>query len=257
MLEVPLPFLGAEPMVRHTRLPRPLLTPQARPLAATSPLVHAPWFRRGSPFNDVMLAPQVHTHGPLGLADGPALGDETFDFPAPDGDVHVPVADIHPYMFGSSPLSPLLADAHVPSSLATTCNFTCDPNTASCGGFSEPLDSGACSGVTITQGPAPVDTVCVGSTCIQSQPGSIEVQYALAPPPPPTAPTRGAARPTPAHLVLAAHAMVFGFASATVKMLSGDGKGWQQDFQSDSTDAATTVTPVGGYVLRSAFSHTS
>jgi hypothetical protein len=51
--------------------------------------------------------------------------------------------------------------------------------------------------------------------------------------------------------------MVFGFASATVKMLSGDGKGWQQDFQSDSTDAATTVTPVGGYVLRSAFSHTS
>ena len=79
---------------------------------------------------------------------------------------------------------------------------------------------------------------------------------ALAPPPPPTTPTH-AARPTPAHLVLAAHAMVFGFVSATAKMLSGDGKGWQQDFQSDSTDAATTVTPVGGCVLRSAFSHTS
>ena len=42
--------------------------------------------------------------------------------------------------------------------------------------------------------------------------------------------------------------------SATSKFVSGESKvGWYEDFKVDASDAADTVTPIGGHVLRSAF----
>ena len=134
---------------------------------------------------------------------------------------------------------------------ADTCTITCDPTSASCD-----ILTGACDGVTITHGPAAMDTVCVHSTCVQAPPGSIEVQYALAPPAT-TSTVQDKApsgvRASPAHFALAAHAMVYGCLSATGKLLSGEGKGWSEDFTSDSADAADSVTPIGAHVLRKAF----
>jgi hypothetical protein len=60
-------------------------------------------------------------------------------------------------------------------------------------------------------------------------------------------------RPTPAHLILTAHALTFGFLSATGKLLEGDDASWTKNFASDATEAAETVTPLGGYILKSSF----
>ena len=183
-------------------------------------------------------------------ADGKAItgaikSDEVIDFSGDAGDVTVPVDLIQPATYS------VLASAD-------TCSFTCDPSSASCGGFSEPLGTGACNGVTITEGPAAMDTVCVGSTCVQAEPGSIELQYANAAPiafatveQKPTQPA--VVRPTPAHFMMTAHALTFGVLSATSKLVSGDSKGWSADFKTDSAEAASTITPIGGYVLKSAF----
>lgn len=141
------------------------------------------------------------------------------------------------------------------SSLAAAgCAITCDSASASCG-FVDSANS-ACNGVTITHGPLAMDMVSVGSTHVQAEPGSIEIHYALAPAAALSTvqdKVPSGVRPTPAHLALAAHALVYGCLSATGKLLSGKGKGWGQDFASDSADAADTVTPIGGYVLKKAF----
>ena len=141
------------------------------------------------------------------------------------------------------------------SSLAAAdgCTITCDSASASCG-FVDSANP-ACNGVTITNGPLAMDTVTVGSTTVMAEPGSLEIQWALAPPAvlstvQDKAPS--GVRPSPAHLALAAHAMVYGCLSATGKLLSGEGKGWGEDFTSDSADAADTMTPIGGYVLKKA-----
>jgi len=50
--------------------------------------------------------------------------------------------------------------------------------------------------------------------------------------------------------------MVYGCLSATGKLLSGEGKGWGEDFTSDSAEAADSLTPIvrnGAHVLRNAF----
>ena len=60
-------------------------------------------------------------------------------------------------------------------------------------------------------------------------------------------------RPTPAHLILTAHALTFGLLSATGKLLDGDDANWTKNFTSDATEAAETVTPIGGYILKSSF----
>ena len=65
------------------------------------------------------------------------------------------------------------------------------------------------------------------------------------------APDRGV-RPTPAHFLMTAHALTFGVLSATGKLLQGDEAGWAQNFAKDSTEAADAVTPLGGYILKSA-----
>lgn len=190
---------------------------------------------------------QLVEHDANGMAiTGDIRSTEVFDFSGDAGDVSVPVDQIQPAMYTAM-------------ASADTCNFTCDPTSASCGGFSEPLGTGACSGVTITQGPAAMDTVCVGSTCIQAEPGSIEL-HANAAPIAASAGTQGphlaanaGVRPTPAHFMMTAHALTFGVLSATSKLVSGGSKGWSADFKADSTDAASTITPIGGYVLKSAF----
>jgi len=212
----------------------------------------------------------VQTDGNMQLSeDGKVhLGDEIFDFSGDAGDVHVPVDQIESYMYANGdmqpPISPLLAQTGT-SSLMTapgTCSFIFDPTTASCSGFSEPLGTGGCSGISVGPAAAMQET-CVGSTCIQAEPGSIELQYALAAPcgmttvenkPPAFGDKNNThVRPTPAHFLMTAHAVVFGCISATGKLWNGDGKGWSQDFKMDAKDAADTVTPIGGYVLRSAF----
>eukprot|EP00277_Geminigera_cryophila_P046553 CAMPEP_0173077324 /NCGR_PEP_ID=MMETSP1102-20130122/13140_1 /TAXON_ID=49646 /ORGANISM="Geminigera sp., Strain Caron Lab Isolate" /LENGTH=61 /DNA_ID=CAMNT_0013947753 /DNA_START=326 /DNA_END=511 /DNA_ORIENTATION=+ len=52
---------------------------------------------------------------------------------------------------------------------------------------------------------------------------------------------------------MAAQALAFGALSATGKVFLSDSKGWAQDFKTDSTEAADSVTPVGAYLLKSAF----
>ena len=133
------------------------------------------------------------------------------------------------------------------------CSFTCDRD--GCYNLSDG-GTGACNGISVTQGPAAMETVCVGSSCVQAELVSIELQYALAPPAA-TSTVQDKApsgvRASPAHFALAAHAMVYGCLSATGKLLSGEGKGWSEDFTSDSADAADSVTPIGAHVLRKAF----
>ena len=172
----------------------------------------------GPPLSPLLHETHVPTAGAMQLADTKGevvLGDEVFDFTGNAGDVHVPVDVIKPYMYANDVSTSALA-------AKGTCNFTCDPNTASCGHFSEPLGSGACSGITITQNTA-TESICVGSTCVQAEPGSIELQYAQAPPPlipsdctlsSEQARTKGF-RPTPAHFVMAAHAVLYGCVTAT------------------------------------------
>jgi len=138
------------------------------------------------------------------------------------------------------------------------CSFTCDRD--GCYNFSDG-GTGACNGISVTQGPAAMETVCVGSSCVQAELGSIELQYALTPPAAMSsvqkkAPAGAGVRPSPAHFALAAHAMVYGCLSATGKLLSGEGKGWGEDFTSDSAEAADSLTPIvrnGAHVLRNAF----
>jgi len=60
-------------------------------------------------------------------------------------------------------------------------------------------------------------------------------------------------RPTPAHFMMTAHALTFGVLSATSKLVSGDSKGWSADFKTDSAEGAAAITPIGGYVLKTAF----
>jgi hypothetical protein len=60
-------------------------------------------------------------------------------------------------------------------------------------------------------------------------------------------------RPTPAHFMMTAHALTFGVLSATSKLVSGDSKGWSVDFKADSAEGAAAITPIGGYVLKTAF----
>ena len=189
---------------------------------------------------------QLVEHDANGMAiTGAIKSVEVIDFSGDAGDVSVPVDQIQPAYYTAM-------------ASADTCNFMCDPNSASCGGFSEPLGTGACNGVTITQGPAAMDTVCVGSTCVQAEPGSIELQYANAAPIAASTVTqepfqRAGVRPTPAHFMMMAHALTFGVVSATTKLVSGDSKGWSADFKADSTEAASSITPIGGYVLKTAF----
>ena len=97
--------------------------------------------------------------------------------------------------------------------------------------------------------------VCVGSTCVQASPGSIEVQYALAPPAATCTPdpysypgatssdsaegakARGSkgVRPSPAHLVMTAHAMVYGCVAATAKSLVSSGPPWHEGWSQVSS----------------------
>jgi len=66
-------------------------------------------------------------------------------------------------------------------------------------------------------------------------------------------PMQKAVRPTPAHFMMTAHALTFGVFSATTKLCNGESKGWSEDFKADSAEAANTITPIGGYVLKNAF----
>jgi len=66
-------------------------------------------------------------------------------------------------------------------------------------------------------------------------------------------PQNKAVRATPAHFMMTAHALTFGALSATSKLINGESKGWSKDFKADSSKAADTITPIGGYVLKSAF----
>jgi len=112
--------------------------------------------------------------------------------------------------------------------------------------------------------------------------GSHHNSSALVPPAGPQCNTPGphcVQRATPAHSVLAAQALVFGLVSATSRLWHGDSNGWTQvfclfclgcwegrasagpdacrvsaqDFKTDSTAAASAVTPVGACLLASAF----
>jgi hypothetical protein len=174
------------------------------------------------------ISPLLAQTGTSSLASAP-LGDEVFDFTGNAGDLHAPVEQ-YSTVDMYKPISPLLAQTGTSSlaaakapyvfqvnSDAGTCDFSCDQN-AVC---SEPV--GACSSVKV--GVVPSQTVCVGSTCINaSDPNTITVQYALAPPPAiPTVEAQRAAvaqssqkgvRPSPAHFVMAAHAAVYGYLTA-------------------------------------------
>lgn len=77
---------------------------------------------------------------------------------------------------------------------------------------------------------------------------------ALAAPVPPVA---AGARPSPAHLVMAFHACLFGAVAATLDLggralkgedVGADG-GWIGKWRSESEDAAAAVSPVSGYVV--------
>ena len=43
--------------------------------------------------------------------------------------------------------------------------------------------------------------------------------------------------------------------SATSKLVSGESEDWSADFKADATEAADTVTPIGGHILKNAFSN--
>jgi len=62
------------------------------------------------------------------------------------------------------------------------------------------------------------------------------------------------ARPTPGHFVLMAPAALFGAAEATLSKLSNpeETRDWTTLFAEKTTAAASAVTPVGGYILKSA-----
>jgi len=58
-------------------------------------------------------------------------------------------------------------------------------------------------------------------------------------------------RPSPGHFVLMGHAMLFGAlsASTSAKVLSGE-ESWTHCFKKSSTEAASAITPVGGFLLK-------
>mmetsp|Transcript_44177 Transcript_44177/g.70998 ORF Transcript_44177/g.70998 Transcript_44177/m.70998 type:complete len:231 (+) Transcript_44177:3-695(+) len=59
-------------------------------------------------------------------------------------------------------------------------------------------------------------------------------------------------KPNPGHLLLCGHACLLGAMTATTHVLSGksDVAKWNASFQKESSAAADSMTPVGGFVLR-------
>ena len=68
-----------------------------------------------------------------------------------------------------------------------------------------------------------------------------------------SAPKSVTVRATPAHLVMTMHALTFGILTASSKAVAGQSKDFSQDFKSAAADGASTMTPVGAFVLRKAF----
>ena len=60
-------------------------------------------------------------------------------------------------------------------------------------------------------------------------------------------------RATPAHLVITMHTLTFGILTVSSKAVAGQSKDFSQDFKSASANGASTMTPVGAFVLRKAF----